>query len=267
MQIVFPFMPRLKEHRRPGTEREKDREISITSYKVGPIPFDAINPSADGKSFAHGILLVYGGSTAENSRYYTRELGTKLALEGYRSFCFDFRSNISGNRFTDFGIKDRVEDMVAVLEHLASDARYAHYPLSVVAVSMGAPVALSALNRVSRKIRNLILVAPAAYHSLVFHPRALFGSPFFNAVIKSPRNWRRSDIFKLAAKLKARQKMLILFGKDRTIPPDVIRRYRMAMKPQVVVLPAFDHHPGTFHDKRKLEAVLTTILDFFRAQT
>lgn len=264
-------MPRENDRQeKQGSERSTANpslNVSITSYRVGPLPFDVIHPSKDGNGSAHGILILYGGSPVPNFRYLTREIGNELALEGrYRSFCPEYRSNILGNRFEDFGMHDRIEDAAQSFEHIRTDDRYAIYPLSVVAVSMGAPIAIAAAARTKQEIRNLILIAPAAYDKHLSDPRAKFGSPFFKERILEDRNWLQSDTFAEAASISVRRHFLITFGRDEVIPAEVTEMYREALKPKEVVLSEFEHG-GTFVDEKKRAVVTKCILDFFRSRS
>jgi len=244
------------------TEPINFREFTITRFNL---PFIMLNPSSKNDR-EHGILIFYGGTMAAGFRNIVcSSLGYVLAQAGFTVYCFDFRSNIWGKDYADFGLHDRLEDAREVFGWLKSKELV---PLSILGVSMGGPLAVTVAAENGTTVSNLFLVAPAAYHPDACRPDVKFG-PALSEIIRRPDRWRESPAFKLAEMVTA-DTLIFGFRDEEVIPFGVIWRYfngfknhRMSGKPtrqKVEILPG--GHRGSFSDKERIELIASSVSKF-----
>lgn len=184
-------------------------------FLVKGVPVIGLRSLADGSSGKHGnIVVIYGGVKEENFRFKVAEsLGKKLAGLDFNVYCFDFRSNLDISRFNEFGLHDRLEDAREVVSWVLESEKA---PLSLLGVSMGGPLAVAIAAELGDKIKNLFLVAPAAYHRDAMKPEVKFG-PRFSEIIREPESWRESDSFKEIKGICANI-LVIQFRQDDVVP-------------------------------------------------
>ena len=199
------------------------------------------------------VLIVYGGG----KQFTQDELGlmkTAFVDRNMLAAGFNFRGHISGNpqAFSDTGLHTRIEDARAVLDLLSRT--YPHAPITVVAVSMGGYVA-SFLD--TGKIKNLVLVGPAAYHPEAVERKVNFG-PDFTAIITKEKSWEGSDAFKNIAGFSKSSLLVIRFDRDNVIPPRIPELYlgsHPGTPPKQLINMNFPHN-GNFTDPRKVRALV-----------
>ena len=173
-----------------------DSQIRSMSFPLvnGIIPVIGLRSIIDGSSGKHGAtVIIYGGSKEENFRFTVADsLGEKLASLDFNIYCFDFRSNLDASRFHEFGLFDRLEDVREVVRWVLETEKA---PLSLLGVSMGGPLAVTIAAELGDKIKNLFLVAPAAYHRDAMKPEVKFGEQFSEIIGKgkSEETWRDSN--------------------------------------------------------------------------
>jgi dienelactone hydrolase len=173
------------------------------------------------------VVIIYGGgsdASDENLRFTVADsLGVKLVELGFNVYCFDFRSNLDISRFNKFGLYDRYEDVREVIRWVLEVEKT---QLSLVGVSMGGPLAVKAALEFSGRVKDLFLIAPAAYHRDAMKPEVKFGPDFSGAIGKGKpeEKWRESDSFDEISSIKADTGVLVIkFRDDKIITkqPDV----------------------------------------------
>lgn len=165
------------------------------------IPLTTLKPVAD--TIHQDVLIVYGGSIRPGFRRIVKQAwGEPLAHAGLTVHCFDFRSNIPGNKLNDFGIFDRIVDTDRVIEFLLGQPQ--RNPLTLIGVSMGGYIVAQLLGRAwEGEISKLTLVAPAAYHDDVLNLKVKFGKgtaeqPGVKDILWDPaKPYSSSDVFRL----------------------------------------------------------------------
>lgn len=218
-----------------------------------------------GGSCRHGsLVIIYGGSKEENFRFKVAGfLGSKLAELGFRVYCFDFRSNLCASRFHKFGLYDRLQDAREVVRWIL---KWERTPLSLMGISMGGPLAVTIAAELKEKVRNLFLIAPAAYAREVMNPEMKFG-PQFSKIIRGPESWRKTDSFE-EAKCVLSHTLIIQFLDDRVVPRQVLLDYRhsvgeKASRDQFIRLATIDGpHNETYLNSQRHDDIIGRIRDF-----
>jgi hypothetical protein len=207
------------------------------------------------------VLIIYGGG----EKFTQDELGlmkTAFVDRGMLAAGFNFRGHIAGNHLTffDTGLHTRVEDARAVLNLLAQIYPYA--PISVVAVSMGSYVS-TFLD--TNKIKNLILLGPAAYQpgavakKLNFNPKGAEVAPF-RELIKPEGSWADSDGFSNIRSFVKSSLLVVRFERDDVIPrriPELYLENHPGTRPKQLINLNFPHD-GNFIKKEKVRALVYT---------
>lgn len=185
----------------------------------GVIPVIRLRSSSEDSNRGN-LVIIYGGTKDENYRFRTSAFGGKLACLGFNVFCFDFRSNLDASRFEEFGLYDRLNDSREVVLWVRDNQGG---PLSLLGVSMGGSLAVNIAAELGKKVKNLFLVAPAAYHREAMKPEVKFG-PQFSEIIREPRSWHNSNSFEEAKKISANT-LIIQFRDDQIVPKQIPMDY------------------------------------------
>lgn len=193
------------------------------------------------------LLFIHGAGSSDRKRF--EELRTRLADKGISSSSFDFIGHgETGGSLIGSSLANRVAQASAVI-----DSQRIPQPLSVVASSMGAYVALKLTELY--QIENLILIAPAVYDVKSYS--VPFG-PAFTKVIRSPFSWRNTDAWEILERYKGN---LLVYEaeKDQIIPHEVIKRIydsaRNTQSREVILIKDathslakwLDEHPDSLH--------------------
>lgn len=231
------------------------------------IPVIGLRSLAAGLNSERGsVVIIYGGSKDENFRFRVADsLGEKLVGLDFNVYCFDFRSNLDAGRFYEFGLYDRLCDAREVVCRVLETEKA---PLSLMGVSMGGPLAVSIASELGDKIKNLFLIAPAAYHSDAMKPEVKFGSQFSEAIGKGKpeENWHNSNSLE-EIKNVCTNILVIKFREDEVtilqpkayfdnIGPQATRTRNVRM----VILEG--PHNGTFTLPQRQEDIIGAIRDF-----
>ncbi|OHB17635.1 MAG: hypothetical protein A2734_00215 [Parcubacteria group bacterium RIFCSPHIGHO2_01_FULL_40_30] len=217
-----------------------------------------------GRGFG-SIVIIYGGSKNENLRMVVaNSLGVRLVDLGFNVYCFDFRSNLDASRFDEFGLYDRLEDAREVVKWILDSTRS---PVSLMGVSMGGPLAVAIASEFGCKIKNLFLVAPAAYTHKAMKPEVKFG-PRFRKIIRKPESWHETASFKEARKVSA-STLVIKFDKDKVVPDEIPTAYFQNIGQETelgslhVELKSLEGpHSGTFTNSQRQKDIIRAIREF-----
>lgn len=164
-------------------------------------------------------LLIYGG-TKEFKHSAFNPLKNELANNGFAAASFDFRGNIAGGPyFEETSLISRLQDCLKVLERLKN--KYPSTQFTLLGVSMGGYISVLTANNFSRA-RNLVLVAPAAYHPDAKYYK--FGDPTFTKILRKNKNWAVSDGFQEIQKYQG-SLLVIKYEKDEVIPAEIPHLY------------------------------------------
>ncbi|TSC90272.1 MAG: hypothetical protein G01um10142_463 [Parcubacteria group bacterium Gr01-1014_2] len=220
-----------------------------------------------GRGFG-SLVIIYGGSKEENFRFKVSDsLGDKLASLGFNVYCFDFRSNLDYSRFNEFGLYDRLEDAREVVRWVLEIEKA---PISLMGVSMGGSIAITLASELGHKIKNLFLVAPAAYHRDAMKPEVKFGPQFSEAIGKgkSEENWHESNSFEEAKDVWANS-LILQFQEDQVVKRQILLDYwhnigiRASNQSQNIRFrPLEGSHNGTYTDPQRQEDMIRAIRDF-----
>lgn len=262
----------------------KFSEVSISGVTVNGLPGFAYRPGRIGPH-SQIFIIFYGGSREKNegrSKVY-RLFSSDLTEAGHFVYCFDYRSNLVGNKFQNFGLWDRLQDARSITNSIKLIADTKRLPLSIIGLSMGGYIAVDiAANQPN--IKNLILIAPGAYNDLACQPNVKFNREFTKLIrgyytdsgllykiLKIMwhlffATWRKSEIFEMAKRATANV-LMIRYGKDEIISPRITERYKKAFIQRTYghfrekVFSNFSHS-GNLKDTLKRHEIVGEILDF-----
>lgn len=221
-----------------------DREVSFyeIDYEVGvendQIPVSLYYPLFN--SFNHIALILYGGSP-NFSQMDLKPMKDELAHNGIIAASFDYRGNTPKTKqeFFKTGLATRIEDARSVIKKVQTENPTCG--ITLIGISMGGYIATHCLE----SIKNLILIAPAAYQKeAVGYP---FGSKF-STLIKM-RGFEDSDAFE---KINFFEKSLLViqFEKDEIVPPEIPQKYiRFAATPDKTLETLKEYGHKTFSGK------------------
>jgi pimeloyl-ACP methyl ester carboxylesterase len=233
------------------------------------LPVFVIRPQQPTDRTRAGTLIIYGGREGKEFSKEVIPFAEILAQAGITVFFFDFRDNIPGTNFHDFGIWHRIEDAEAVLRKILTWQKYDELAMSVVGVSMGGHIATHITRKhrpQQRYIDKLVLVAPAAYAPQAVCADITFG-PKTRAALQRPEGWRESGALGDAEWIRAHS-LIVEFGADVVVPKAITRAYydRMSIhaspKPQKTLVTLPYHHSGTFGDPIKRSHVTRSVINF-----
>ncbi|TSC89939.1 MAG: hypothetical protein G01um10142_499 [Parcubacteria group bacterium Gr01-1014_2] len=194
----------------------------MDQFLVNEVPVIRLRSTAENLNRGN-LVVIYGGTKEANFRFTVAgSLGEKLADLYFNVYCFDFRSNLVADRFYEFGLYDRLCDAREVVQWVLETQKA---PLSLMGLSMGGPLAVTIASELGDKIKNLFLVAPAAYHREAMKPEVKFG-PQFSEIIRGNGNcsWKETDSFEEAKRVSA-STLIVEFRKDETIPHEIPMSY------------------------------------------
>lgn len=242
----------------------------------GQIPLTILKPIAH--DLHQDVLIVYGGSTRPEFRKVVKKTwGEELAHQGFTVFCFDFRSNVAGNDFYQFGLWDRMLDTQRVLRFLAS--RPNRSPLAVIGVSMGGYIVAYLASVWGCYATKLVLVAPAAYHDNAIQPGIKFGEgkegqPGFQDILRNPtKPYQASSIFRSVEHITD-DLLVIAYEDDEIVKenPKVYLKHVIVRRPLRLSLGCPDQrikfislpggHVGSFEDPERVKLLLPLFTDF-----
>ncbi len=242
------------------------------------------------KVLPHEIIIIYGGTRAKNFRKVVAEsYGQKLARLGYTVHCFDFRSNLEGNNFYDFGLHDRLMDAVTITNFVERGLGFKS--LTLVGVSMGGHLATRIAPYFSAN--NLILVAPAAYHDQAVRYDLKFSPPGtdednsnpdgrFSRIIRGyvedgalcglhlPWGWKESGVFSHALRFGG-SALVIRFDQDEVVAGVPNAYFESFVRRGEIfdglcrMVPLPGPHGGTFSDQRRMADIVEIIANFVGA--
>lgn len=105
------------------------------------------------------VLFIHGWASSESGYILRAEVLVKL---GYICMIFNLRGHGASNgKLEDFSRKDHLEDVIAAYDYLASKSEVDQDNISVLGASYGGY--LASILSSKRKVKNLILRAPALY--------------------------------------------------------------------------------------------------------
>lgn len=216
------------------------------------------------------ILIIYGGTVWKNyARHVVKPFAEHLARAGFVTHFFDFRSNLPQHNFFDYGLFDRIEDTQKVIHFIFSEfvSLVPDQPpprtLSLLGVSMGGHVAVELAAEFGGHIKNLFLVAPAAYHHIACLPEIKFG-PMFKVLINhlgfDSNEWAKSQIFQRAKMVIART-FIVCYPNDKIVGEAPLL-YRNALNCKMFVGPTAEHH-GSFIQPERIKFLVEKIEENF----
>ncbi len=112
-----------------------------------------------------GVAVVYHGFGA-HSRYPTVHYASSLlAQNGFVVYALDLPGHGAspGVRGLVTGVEDLIEDGIAIVNHAIADSstmKNVDLPLFLVGSSMGGAIALSVANKMSDKVKGVVMLAP-----------------------------------------------------------------------------------------------------------
>lgn len=168
--------------------------LSVRSFDGASIAFDLY----DAKSPA--LVLVVPGFWRDRRHPSMLRLAVQLNALGYRVAICDIRGH--GNSEGEFGF-NRVEhyDVAAVFEELQRTLNV--QSISILALSYGAAVSISAVARHALSVASLLLISPVADFSMIVprvNPFTIHRHIAFSQALRSPRfEWRLLKSPKLRA--------------------------------------------------------------------
>ena len=174
------------------------------------------------------ILFVHGWTSAKERSY---QYAKGLAELGYISFLFDMRGHgESEGDINTFTTKDFLDDIIIAYDYLVKVKGADKDNISAIGSSLGGY--LVALLVAKRKVKNLVLRAPADYDNYQFEQlKHLYGGeiPEVMAWRKQPK--QPNETYALQAVNNFSGNILIIESeKDDSIPPQTIENYINAVK-------------------------------------
>lgn len=260
-----------------GSRVALQRETSFSHWEriiERGVPLITLKPIAE--KIPQEILIIYGGSREAGFRKVVKKKWAEnLVHRGFTVHCFDFRSNVEGNDFYQFGLWDRLIDTQIVINQLMQ--QMFRDPLTLVGVSMGGHIATQIASELGNRLANLVLVAPAAYHDTAIRPGLKFSPPGtaedhhdprgeFTRILQQSEKWRESSIFSLAQQVKACP-LIIYYLRDEVVG-EVPLKYltsflRGGLSPEFTTIDR--DHRGSFTHPQKIKLVLDHITDFLKS--
>lgn len=211
-----------------------------------------------------GLVIIYGGSTRVNFRHRVADcIGEGLVKLGFTVFCFDFRSNLDEDRFHEFGLWDRLEDAREVVNRIMESE---NAPFSLMGMSMGGPLAVTLAAELGKRVKNLFLVAPAAYSREVMDPTVKFG-PRFTEILRRPDSWRETASFEEAKIVKA-DTLVLRFTQDDVVPKEIPVLYASAISgmkregQKVELVKLSGPHNGSFDNYARQIQIVEAVAKF-----
>jgi hypothetical protein len=188
------------------------------SNSIQKIPFsiNSEDPSLIGDKIScdksSPVLLLHGAGTS--TRKLFDPLRKELTKHKISTAAFDFIGHgDTGGCLEASSLAHRFQQACNVIEGLELSQ-----PLSVIAASMGAYIAIRLLEKY--EIANLILFVPAVYH------QEAFAVPFnqeFSSIIRKPKSWLYSDAWEILQQFRGN--LLIVFAEhDQVVPFEIIHK-------------------------------------------
>ena len=233
----------------------------MDQFFVNVIPVIRLRSTAEDSNRGN-LMIIYGGIKEENFRFTVTMLGGKLASLGFNVFCFDFRSNLDSSKFEKFGLCDRLDDAREVALWVRDNQGG---PFSLLGLSMGGPLAVRVASELGEKVKNLFLVAPAAYHREAMKPEVKFG-PRFKEIISVPESWRETDSFEEIKGICTN--ILVIKFRDDDVTPQQPKIYfdnigsKATLTRQVRLVILEGGHNGTYTHPQRQEEIIGAIRDF-----
>lgn len=158
------------------------------------------------------VMCLHGGGLHGKINFLA--LQKNLLLEGVCSYSFDYKGHgETQGLLATTSLEDKVKQTVSVL-----DSQNIQEPLTLLASSMGGYIAIKMTELY--KVKNLILIAPAAYSLEAFS--IPFGKEF-SEIIRTPLSWQHSDAWEVLKKYTGN---LVIFKAehDQVIPEGLIEK-------------------------------------------
>lgn len=196
------------------------------------------------------LLLLHGAGSSCKAHW--QDALAALSRRGLACAAFDFIGHgETGGDLAGSSLASRLAQSLAVAAELP------RAPRALLGASMGAYVALRALEHLS-EVSRLVLVVPGVYAPCAFD--LPFG-PAFSAEIRQPRSWAASDAFERVAAFAGRT-LILATEQDEVIPREIPERLAAeARQAELVWLPG-GHRFSSGLDEKGMAAFRTRIADF-----
>jgi pimeloyl-ACP methyl ester carboxylesterase len=184
------------------------------------------------------LLLLHGAGNSRKAHW--QESLAVLSRRGLACAAFDFIGHgETGGDLSGSCLASRLAQTLAVAAELP------RAPRALLGASMGAYVALRALEQLS-EVSRLVLVVPGVYASSAFD---LSFGPVFSAEIRKPRSWAASDAFERVAAFAGRT-LILATEQDEVIPREIPERLAAeAREAELVWLPGGHRFSSGLDDK------------------
>jgi uncharacterized protein len=210
------------------------------------------------------VLFIHGWTSMKERSYQYAE---GLAKLGYISFMFDMRGHgESEGDINTTTIKEFLDDVLAAYDYLIKVKGVDREKIGVVSSSFGCY--LAALLSAKRKVKKLVLRAPADYSNEDFNKPKMQTSgsddPALTAWREKPKN--SNETFALEAVSDFDGEILIIESeKDDTIPHQTILNYINAVKDKSKLTHTLlENAPHSIKDGPLKDEVERILVDWFR---
>lgn len=166
------------------------------------------------------VLFFFGGSKKRAKERFL-DWQKNLFENGINSVTFDYSgTGDSTGNFKNSSLDQRINEGIQVVRFLHT--RYGkNIEIDFCAGSMGAYIAIGALNKMPTKVKKLILFCPAAYSNKVHNNQ--FDIRFTNEIRRN-FSWRSSRSFKWIKKYQG-QLLILVPEHDEIIPKEIPTTY------------------------------------------
>ncbi len=229
----------------------------------------------EGKSKIPGVILYHGftGNRMEPSFIFVR-FSRLLAEHGIASVRFDFlNSGESDGSFEKMTLSEEIEDAEDILNYFSSLEPIDEKNIFLLGLSMGGSIAGYVAGKHSKKLKGLILWAPAGEMALFIEEREkLTSSGNFTGNPKDINGLLLGDVFIEDVKQLSILEMTadyrgpatIIHGTgDESVPPEVSRRYKdiFGDRSELTMIDGADH---TFQGLNWGKKLFSTSLEFIQ---
>ncbi len=194
------------------------------SFKNDDLRLDATIFYPPNKQNKYSSILFVHGWTSERSRSF--QYAKALAKLGYICMLFDLRGRgTSEGKFRLFTIKDFLNDVTNAYDYLSKLKNVDKNNINAIGSSFGGY--LVSILSAKRKVKNLVLRAPATYPDEIFNKPAILGS----LLLRISTLWMKKTkrVFEALQSYKGNV-LIIESEKDNTIPHKMILSYVNAIK-------------------------------------
>lgn len=173
------------------------------------------------KRYKKILILCFGGSKVRFKERYNNWQNV-FTEKGINSISFDYSgTGKSTGNLSDSSLIKRINETACVINWLKNNYGE-NLSLNILGESMGAYIALGALNAFQEKIDKLILMVPAAFsplaHSLPFDQR-------FTNEIRKNRSWESSLSFNWLSNFSGKA-LLLISKRDSVVPGEILEKYK-----------------------------------------